>query len=178
MRVRARMLVVGMAAAASVATAPLAFAGGGNAFTAPSVQLTQGTGTQTVDISISAGSPLVGDSADGIEVSAMESSGMSWFQGVSGGSSGGSCSADGSRSWQCTPGPSGWQAGHLTVSISTAKANCTAASGVTQSVCQIDTYTAQTIVFSGNTPQTWRTGGTVEIIAKPSTSATHTATTH
>jgi len=181
MRVWVRGLTAGMAAVLSVAVAPLASADTGTGVSVSSVLLTQGTGTHAVsNIIISAGSSLIG-LTDSVEVTARQSPGMSWFQGVSaGGSTGASCSAESSVAWACTPGSSGWRAGDLIVSVSTAKANCTAASSTSQSVCQLDTIGiyAVDVPGPGSDAQTWASGAEVEITARSAAPTTHPVTAH
>jgi hypothetical protein len=85
--------------------------------TVPNAVLTAGTGNQVVDITISAGSPVVGssfqltpDTEDGYAV------------GISAAGVGGSCTEFSSASWSCEPTGSGWHAGSIRLTISTAEA--------------------------------------------------------
>ena len=108
-----------------LATGTLACAGAAQAMTSegvtvPDVDFTAGTGNHTVDITIAAGSPVVG-SADQLAVSVDESV----VVGVTTAGVGGSCSS----SWICEPGSSGWRAGTIQLTVSTAKASPCTGSG-------------------------------------------------
>jgi hypothetical protein len=85
--------------------------------TVPNAMLTAGTGNQVVDITISAGSPVIG-SADQLVPATEEG----YAVGISAAGAGGSCTAFSSASWSCEPGGSGWRAGSIQLTISTAKA--------------------------------------------------------
>ena len=85
--------------------------------TVPDVQLTAGTGDQIVDITISAGSPVVG-SADQLAPSTE----AGYAVGITAAGAGGSCTSFASAAWSCEPGSSGWRAGSIQLTISTAKA--------------------------------------------------------
>ena len=85
--------------------------------TVPDAVLTAGTGNQIVDIAISAGSQVIG-SADQL-VPATEDG---FAVGITAAGAGGSCTAFSSASWSCEPGGSGWRAGSIQLTISTAKA--------------------------------------------------------
>jgi hypothetical protein len=100
-----------------VAVSALAFAGTAQAVTndgvtVPEARLTVGTGNQVLDVAIEADSPVVG-STDQLTFSVDET----YVVGISAAGVGGSC-AD----WTCEPGGSGWRAGAVQLTVSTAKA--------------------------------------------------------
>jgi len=85
--------------------------------TVPRADLTAGTGNQVVDITISAGSPVVG-SADQLALSTEDG----YAVGITAAGAGGACTSIGSAAWSCEPTGSGWRAGAIQLTISTAKA--------------------------------------------------------
>ena len=85
--------------------------------TVPNAVLTAGTGNQVVDITISPGSPVIG-SEDQLAPSTEDG----YAVGITAAGAGGVCTAFSSASWSCEPGGSGWRAGSIQLTISTAKA--------------------------------------------------------
>jgi hypothetical protein len=83
--------------------------------TVPHADLTQGTGTQTVDVTISSGSLVVGRSVQ-VVVST-----TSVATGISASGAGGTCSGS-SGGWICVPSGSVWRAGVIQLYVSTATA--------------------------------------------------------
>lgn len=118
----------------------------GNAFgyseygvSVPDSTFRQGTGTQEITVSVAA--PAVG-TGESLLVWPFYNSSDHWLVGVTADrSTGATCGYDVGQ-WQCTPGVSGWQAGHLHVLVNTAKAmDC----GMQPGVCQTDELSVQSI---------------------------------
>lgn len=115
-----RYAVISMLAVGALSFTGNAQAVSGDGVNIPEADLIAGTGNQIVDITIGAGSPVVG-SADELDLSIDDT----YVIGVTAAGAGGSCS-----DWTCEPGSSGWRAGTIQLTVSTAKVTPCTGSGV------------------------------------------------
>ena len=156
--VRAKVLAVAVLTAAVWPwTAGPASADTDNGISVPDVVFTQGSGDQTVDVTIASNSPVVGF---GATISVRASS--PYIVRVSGSSVGASC-ADASGTWTCDADD--LRAGAIQVTVSTATPDCSS-SGLCLSP----------LVAVVEGPGGWPTQGSVEIKAKQPPAAPPTST--
>jgi hypothetical protein len=111
-----RCVVIALVSAGGPAIGGVSQAATVDGVTVPNAVLTAGTGNRVVDITISAGSPVVG-SADQLAPATEDG----YAVGITAAGAGGVCTAFSSASWSCEPGASGWRAGSIQLTISTAK---------------------------------------------------------
>jgi hypothetical protein len=112
-----RYVVILLVAAGGLTVAGVSQAATVDGVTVPDAVLTAGTGNQVIDMTISAGSPVVGSAYQ-----LAPSTEGGYAVGITAAGAGGSCTAFTDASWSCVPGSSGWRAGSIQLTISTVKA--------------------------------------------------------